>query len=206
MLQSSYDHTWMNANCFTVSIKKEDNVTFAGDVFIYHGGDACGYSVDVISLQCLSGDEDAYIGSCSRESSTPWIAQINSAYGNECEMLLISEGTATITVTTDSRLVDSFEVTCVSIGEIKTEFAEITVFGDVNGDGELNSFNGNENNETIYMAFGNSNNKKSAETDVPTVVGSVFATGAIALSGVAGIGIGMCLMGLIKGKKKTDKE
>ena len=29
---------------------------------------------------------------------------------------------------------------------------------------DLNSFNDNENTETIYVAFGNSNNKKSAET------------------------------------------
>ena len=67
----------------------------------------------------------------------------------------------------------------------------------------LNSFNRNDSTETIYMAFGNSNNKKSAETSVPTVVGSMFAYGMIAVSGVAGMGLGMCIMSLIKRKKES---
>ena len=67
----------------------------------------------------------------------------------------------------------------------------------------LNSFNRNDSTETIYVAFGNSNNKKSAETSVPTVVGSMFAYGAMAVSGVAGIGLGMCLMAIIKRKKEN---
>ena len=68
---------------------------------------------------------------------------------------------------------------------------------------DLNSFNDNENTETIYVAFGNSNNKKSAETSVPTVIGSSFAYGAMAISGVAGIGLGMCVMSLVKRKKEN---
>jgi hypothetical protein len=68
---------------------------------------------------------------------------------------------------------------------------------------DLNSFNDNENTETVYMAFGNSNNKKTAETSVPTVVGSMFAYGAMAISGVAGMGLGMCIMSLIKRKKEN---
>ena len=67
----------------------------------------------------------------------------------------------------------------------------------------LNSFNGEENTETVYMAFGNSNNKKTAETSVPTVIGSMFAYGAMAISGVAGMGLGMCIMSLIKRKKES---
>ena len=67
----------------------------------------------------------------------------------------------------------------------------------------LNSFNGEENTENVYMAFGNSNNKKSAETSVPTVIGSMFAYGAIAISGVTGMGLGMCIMSLIKRKKES---
>ena len=66
----------------------------------------------------------------------------------------------------------------------------------------LNSFNGKENTETIYVAFGNSSNKKSAETSVPTVVGSLYSYGAVAISGVAGLGFGMCIMSLIKRKKE----
>ena len=70
---------------------------------------------------------------------------------------------------------------------------------------DLNAFNGNKNKDTIYIAFGNSNNKKSAETSVPSVVGSVFAYGATAVSGIAGILIGMGTMTLIK-RKKENKE
>ena len=68
---------------------------------------------------------------------------------------------------------------------------------------DLNSFNDNESTENIYVAFGNSSNKKTAETSVPTVVGSIFAYGGIAISGVAGMGLGMCIMSLIKRKKEN---
>ena len=68
---------------------------------------------------------------------------------------------------------------------------------------DLNSFNDNDSTENIFIAFGNSNNKKTAETSVPTVIGSMFGYGAIALSGVAGLGLGMCIMSLIKRKKEN---
>ena len=68
---------------------------------------------------------------------------------------------------------------------------------------DLNSFNDNDSTENIYVAFGNSNNKKTTETSVPTVVGSTFAYGAMAVSGVAGMGLGMCIMSLIKRKKEN---
>ena len=68
---------------------------------------------------------------------------------------------------------------------------------------DLNSFNDNDSTENIFVAFGNSNNKKTAETSVPTVIGSMFAYGGIAVSGVAGLGLGMCIMSLIKRKKEN---
>ena len=68
---------------------------------------------------------------------------------------------------------------------------------------DLNSFNDNENTENIFVAFGNSNNKKTAETSVPTVIGSMFGYGTIAISGVVGMGLGMCVMSLIKRKKES---
>ena len=72
---------------------------------------------------------------------------------------------------------------------------------------DLNSFNDNENGEKIYIAFGNSKNKKTAETSVPTVIGSIFSKGgAIAISGVAGLGVGMALMAVVKRKKKKPEE
>ena len=82
------------------------------------------------------------------------------------------------------------------------KYTPVALFGTKNCY-DLNSFNDNENTETVYMAFGNSNNKKTAETSVPTVVGSMFAYGAMAISGVAGMGLGMCIMSLIKRKKES---
>ena len=68
---------------------------------------------------------------------------------------------------------------------------------------DLNSFNRNDNTEKIFIAFGNSNTKKTAETSVPTVIGSMLGGGVIAISGVAGLGLGMCLMSVIKRKKEN---
>ena len=84
------------------------------------------------------------------------------------------------------------------------KYTPVAAFG-VKNCYDLNSFNRNDNTETIFIAFGNSNNKKTTETSVPTVIGSVFAYSSIAISGVAGIGLGMCLMSAIKRKRKTDK-
>ena len=82
------------------------------------------------------------------------------------------------------------------------KYTPVAGFGAVNCY-DLNSFNDNENTENIFVAFGNSNNKKTAETSVPTVVGSMFAYGAMAVSGVVGMGLGMCIMSLIKRKKES---
>ena len=69
---------------------------------------------------------------------------------------------------------------------------------------DLNSYNGNSSKDSVYIAFGNSNNKKSAETSVPTVVGSVFTYGATAISAIAGVLIGMGAMALIIRKKEEN--
>ena len=82
------------------------------------------------------------------------------------------------------------------------KYTPVAGFGAVNCY-DLNSFNDNENTENIFVAFGNSNNKKTAETSVPTVIGSMFGYGAIAISGVVGMGLGMCVMSLIKRKKES---
>jgi hypothetical protein len=72
---------------------------------------------------------------------------------------------------------------------------------------DLNVYNGNKNGDQIYIAFSNSKNKKTAETSVPTVVGSIFSNGgAIAISGVAGLGIGIALMAIVKRKKQQPEE
>lgn len=70
---------------------------------------------------------------------------------------------------------------------------------------DLNSYNDNDSSEKIFLAFSNSNNKKAAETSVPSVVGSTVSYGLIGVSGVAGIGLGMLIMGVIN-RKKAKKE
>ena len=82
------------------------------------------------------------------------------------------------------------------------KYTPVAAFG-VKNCYDLNSFNRNESAEKIFIAFGNSNTKKTAETSVPTVVGSMSGGGAIAISGVAGLGLGMCLMSAIKRKKEN---
>ena len=69
---------------------------------------------------------------------------------------------------------------------------------------DLNSFNDNDNTDKIFVAFGNSNNKKTAETSIPTVVGSIYTFGASFASGVLGLCFGMAIMGVIKSKKKVE--
>ena len=81
------------------------------------------------------------------------------------------------------------------------KYTPVAKFG-ANNCYDLNSFNDNGNTDKIFVAFGNSNNKKTAETSVPTVIGSIFAYGGMAISGVAGLGLGMCIMSLIKRKKE----
>ena len=71
---------------------------------------------------------------------------------------------------------------------------------------DLNSFNRNDSAENIFIAFGNSNNKKTAETSVPTVVGSIFAYSSMAVTGVAGIGLGMFIMSFVRRKKYNEEE
>ena len=56
--------------------------------------------------------------------------------------------------------------------------------------------------QEVFLAFQNSNAKKAAETEVPTIVGSVFNYGVVAISAIAGFGVGMGVMALIKPKKK----
>ena len=82
------------------------------------------------------------------------------------------------------------------------KYTPVAAFG-VKNCYDLNSFNRNDSTENIFIAFGNSNTKKTAATSVPTVVGSVFAYSSIAISGVAGLGLGMCLMSAIKRKKEN---
>ena len=54
----------------------------------------------------------------------------------------------------------------------------------------LNKYNFNDDH-TIYLSVKQSNNQKAAVADVPELVGSVFSTGYMILSGVAGVTVGV---------------
>ena len=82
------------------------------------------------------------------------------------------------------------------------KYSPVALFGSTNCY-NLNAHNGNGNSDAIYIAFANSNKKKTAETEVPTVVGSIFSYGAVAISGVVGLIAGMGLMAVVK-RKKSD--
>lgn len=70
----------------------------------------------------------------------------------------------------------------------------------------LNDFSSRERDEEkVFLAFGNSNNKKAAATSVPSIVGSVVSYGFMGVSGVAGVAAGMILMSIIKSKKQGKK-
>ena len=81
----------------------------------------------------------------------------------------------------------------------------ISMFGETNAF-NLNSHVYNDDAPGVYVTIRYSNTKKAA-ADVPTVVGSVFATGALyALTALAGAGIGMgaVLFTQKVGKKETN--
>lgn len=70
----------------------------------------------------------------------------------------------------------------------------------------LNSYCNREGAEKIYLAFKYSAKQKSAVTDVPSVIGTTFNTGTIAISAFAGFGVGIVLMLLVQvGKKRKMK-
>lgn len=81
------------------------------------------------------------------------------------------------------------------------KYAPVHPFGEPDVCYNLNDFSF-DNNKEIYLAFRTSNEKKAADTSVPTIVGSIFSYGSLALSAVAGMGIGMGIMALVSKKKK----
>lgn len=92
--------------------------------------------------------------------------------------------------------------------EVKTGYSPIHLFGRKTCY-NLNAYCNRKNAESVYLAFKYSANKKSAETDVPTVVGTIInsenAVVFVVLSGVLGIGIGAGSTVLIKRKTKEPK-
>ena len=90
----------------------------------------------------------------------------------------------------------------------KTGYTSVHLFGRTDGY-NTNSYCDRNNAEAVYLAFKYSTNQKSAVTDIPEIVGSVFNAGVIAISAVAGLGGGVLLtvcIQKIKAKNAKKKE
>ena len=75
----------------------------------------------------------------------------------------------------------------------KTGYTSVHLFGRTDGY-NTNSYCDREGAQAVYLAFKYSTNQKSAVTDIPDIVGSVFNTGVIAISVAAGFAGGALLM------------
>ena len=73
---------------------------------------------------------------------------------------------------------------------------------------DLNKYNFNSSSENVFLSIKQSENQKSAVTDVPNVVGSIFGNGVLFIAGTVGIALGAAgMMGvqvLLNKKKKGD--
>lgn len=87
----------------------------------------------------------------------------------------------------------------------KTGYTSVHLFGRTDGY-NTNSYCNRDNAQAVYLAFKYSTNQKSAVTDIPEIVGSVFNAGAIAVSVLGGFASGVVLMVCVNKKKaKTAK-
>ena len=87
----------------------------------------------------------------------------------------------------------------------KTGYTSIHLFGKTDGY-NTNSYCNRDGAQAVYLAFKYSTNQKSAVTDIPDIVGSIFNAGVIAISALAGFSGGVILMAVVNKKKaKTAK-
>ena len=90
----------------------------------------------------------------------------------------------------------------------KTGYTSVHLFGRTDGY-NTNSYCNRDGAQAVYLAFKYSTNQKSAVTDVPEIVGSVFNPGVIAISAVAGFAGGVILIicvNKIRAKNAKKKE
>ena len=71
---------------------------------------------------------------------------------------------------------------------------------------DLNKYSRKNDAEKVFLAFQNSSAQKAAETEVPTIVGSLVNYGILAITGVVGIGIGMGIMTFVNKRNNKKKE
>lgn len=91
---------------------------------------------------------------------------------------------------------------------VRDGYSAINLFGHTQNY-NLNSFSNRDNAEAVYLSFKYSTNQKSAETDIPDVIGSAFNVGVIAISALGGFIVGAGLMGIlykVKPFRKKKKE
>ena len=87
----------------------------------------------------------------------------------------------------------------------KTGYTSVHLFGRSDGY-NTNSYCNRENADEVYLAFKYSTNQKSAVTDVPEIIGSLFNVGSIAISALVGFFAGVVLMASVnKSKMKAAK-
>ena len=72
----------------------------------------------------------------------------------------------------------------------KTGYTSVHLFGRSDGY-NTNAYCNRENADAVYLAFKYSTNQKSAVTDIPDIVGSIFNAGVIAISALAGFAVGI---------------
>lgn len=82
----------------------------------------------------------------------------------------------------------------------KTGYTSVHLFGRTDGY-NTNSYCNRDGAQAVYLAFKYSTNQKSAVTDIPDIVGSLFNTGTIAISALAGFAGGVLLMVFVNKKK-----
>ena len=71
---------------------------------------------------------------------------------------------------------------------------------------DLNKYNFSSSSDNIFLSIKQSDKQKSAVTDVPDVIGSIFGTGLILISAIAGIGVGVGATVGIQAMAKKKKE
>ena len=71
-------------------------------------------------------------------------------------------------------------------------------------------YNFSSSSDNIFLSVKRSDNQKSAVTDVPEIVGSIFGGGLLAILAVAGVGVGVGgtigVQAVVKKKNKANSQ
>lgn len=106
---------------YYVSIREVDAPAMAEKVEISPGGTVTVYKGEDIYLDLLCEPAGAFTGKCTWESDLFYIADVSQATDRGCRVYAWDEGTATITVTTETGLTDSVVINCIDVPWINTD-------------------------------------------------------------------------------------